>query len=81
MTKGKITLIQKDSQKGTAVNNYRPIKCLPMIWKILTIKIRKEINYSLRNHKLFPEEPKGCRKETRGTRYLLYIEEHILKES
>ena len=29
MTKGKTTLIQKDSSKGTAPNNYRPITCLP----------------------------------------------------
>ena len=31
MTKGKTTLIQKDSSKGTAPNNYRPITCVPMI--------------------------------------------------
>ena len=26
--------------KGTAPNNYRPIMCLPMMWKILTAQIR-----------------------------------------
>ena len=31
MTKGKTTLIQKDPNKGTASNNYRPITCLPMM--------------------------------------------------
>ena len=36
ITKGKTTLIQKDPSKGTAPNNYRPITCLPMMWKILT---------------------------------------------
>ena len=34
MTKGKTTLIQKDPSKGTALNNYRPITSLPMMWKI-----------------------------------------------
>ena len=34
MTKGKITLIQKGPSKGTAPNNYSPIICLPMMWKI-----------------------------------------------
>ena len=29
---------------------------------------------------LFPEEQKGCRKRTRGTGYLLSIDQHILKE-
>ena len=43
MTKGKTTLIQKNPSKGTAPNNYRPITCLPMMWKILTTQIREEI--------------------------------------
>ena len=29
MTKGRTTLIQKDPNKRTAPNNYRPITCLP----------------------------------------------------
>ena len=47
MTKGKKTLIQKDPLKGTTLNNYRPITCLPMMWKILTAQIREGIYYSL----------------------------------
>ena len=31
MTKGRTTLIQKDPNKGTAPNNYRPITGLPMM--------------------------------------------------
>ena len=46
MTKGKTTLNQKDPSKGTAPNNYRPITCLPMMWKILTAQIREKIYYS-----------------------------------
>ena len=38
----KTTVIQKESQEGTAANNYRPITCLPIMWLILTAKIRKE---------------------------------------
>ena len=34
ITKGKTTLIQKNHHKRTALNNYRPINCLPMMWKI-----------------------------------------------
>ena len=43
MTKGKTTLSQKDHRKGTAPNNYRPITCLLMMWKILTAQIREKI--------------------------------------
>ena len=81
MTKGKTTLIQKDPLKETVQKNYRPITCLPMMWKILTAQIRKEIYYSLTNRGLFPEEQKGCRKGSRGTGELLYKDQYILNES
>ena len=60
MTKGKTTLIQKDPNKGTAPNNYRPITCLLKMWKILTAQIREKIYYSLTSRGLFPDEQKGC---------------------
>ena len=81
MTKGKTTLIQKDPSKETAPNDYRPITCLPMMWKILTAQIRKEIYYSLTSRGLFPDEQKGCRLGSRGTAELLYLDQHILNES
>ena len=81
MTKGRTTLIQKDPKKGTVPNNYRPITCLPMMWKILTAQIREEIYYSLTSLGLFPDEQKGCYKGSRGTAELLYIDQHILNES
>ena len=77
MTKGKTTLILKDPSKGTAPNNYRPITCIPMMWKILTAQVREEIYYSITSSGLFPEEQKG----SRGTAKLLYIDQHILNES
>ena len=81
MTKGKTTLIQKEPSKGTAPNNYKPITCLPMMWKILTAQIREKIYYFLTSRGLFPDEQKGCRKGSRGTAELLYIDQHILNES
>ena len=48
--------------------------------KLLTAQIR-EIHYSLISHKLFSKEQKGCGKGTKGTRELLYIDQHILNES
>ena len=81
MIKGKTTLIQNDLSKGTAPNNYRPITCQPMMWKILTGQIKEEIYYSLTSRELFPEERKGCCKGSRRTVEILYIDQHILKES
>ena len=81
MTKAKITLIQKDSSKGTVPNNYRPITCLKSLWKILTAQIMEVIYHSLTSHGLFPGEQKGCCKESRSTAELLYIDQQILNES
>ena len=67
--------------RTTASNNYRPITCLPMMWKILTAQIKEEIYYSLTNDGLFPDKEKGCCKWSRGTAELLYIDQHILSES
>ena len=81
MTKGKTTLIQKDPSKGTARNYYRPITCIPIMWKVLIAQIREEIYYSLSSCGLFPDEQKGCYKGSRGTAELLYIDQHIPNES
>ena len=76
-----ITLIQKDPRKGTAPKNYRSITWPPMMRKILTAQIREEIYFSLISSGLFPEEQKGCHKESKGTGELLYIDQHILNKS
>ena len=58
--------IQKDSQNGTTPNNYIPITCLPIMWKILTAQI-KTIYNSLKSRRLFLEKEKRCCKRNRST--------------
>ena len=36
MTTAKTILCQKDSVRGIAVDNYQPISCLPLMWKLMT---------------------------------------------
>ena len=74
LTKGRTVLIQKDKLKGNDPSNYRPITCLPITWKILTGMISEEIYSYLNVNGLLPEEQKGCRKKSRGTGDLLYID-------
>ena len=69
---------KKQKNKKVHPNNYRPIICLPLQWKILTAQIREEILYSVICHGLNPEEQKGCYK---GSGDLRYIYEHTFKES
>ena len=73
-------LIQKDPAKGNDPSNYRTITCLPLAWKILTALIAEDTYTFLEQRCLLPEEQKGCRKGSRGTGYLLYIDRMLLQE-
>ena len=79
MTKEKTTLIQKDPEKGNAANNYRPIACLPLMWKLLTSALAEKVYAHLSEKKVLPDEQKGCRKDSRGTKDQLLIDKQILK--
>ena len=65
MTKGKTVLIQNDSSKETAASNYRPITCLPLMWKLLTGIFSEKLYDHLLSNKLLPDEQKGCQKKSR----------------
>ena len=53
MTLGKKVLCQKDPTKGNAVDNYKPVSCLPLMWKLMTRTVAKssynflDVNYKL----------------------------------
>ena len=81
MTKGRTVLIQKDPANGTAVDNYRPIACLPLMWKLLTGIFAEKIYDHLHANRALPDEQKGCRKRSRGTKDQLLIDKAVLKEA
>ena len=67
MTLAKTFPCQKDPSKGNAVDNYRTILCLSLMWKLMTKTIAESIyNFCDVNDKL-PVEQKGCREKSRGT--------------
>ncbi|MEM7264394.1 MAG: reverse transcriptase domain-containing protein [Pseudomonadota bacterium] len=80
MVKGRTVLIQKDASKGTVPSNYRPITCLPLMWKLLSGIFSEKIYAHLLQHNLLPDEQKGCRKKSRGTKDQLIIDKAILRE-
>ena len=80
LTRGRTSLLQKDKSKGNAASNYRPITCLPLMSKLLTEVIAYETYAHLDQKKLLPEGHKGCRKGSRGTNDLLYIDRAVIKE-
>ena len=61
-------------------SNYRPRAGLPMMQKLITTQITKEIYHSLVYHGLSPEIQIRCHRGTKITGNLLYIDQHIFKE-
>ena len=81
MVKGRTVLIQKDPAKGRSASNYRPIACLPLMWKLLTGIFADKIYDHLHTNSLLPDEQKGCRKQSRGNKDQLLIDREVLKEA
>ena len=52
LTRGRTSLLQKDKSKGNVASNYRPITCLPLMWKLLTGVIAEQIYAHLDQEKL-----------------------------
>ena len=50
------------------------------MWKLLTSLIADDIYHHLETKSLLPQEQKSCRKRTKGTGDLLFIDKMILKE-
>ena len=80
MTYGRTVLCQKDPRGGNVAENYRAITCLPLMWKLLTGMIAEETYNYLEREKLLPEEQKGCKRGSRGTKDQLLIAKTVLKD-
>ena len=68
----------KDHSTGNAVDNFRPISCLPIMWKLMTGVIAVVTYKHLEG--ILPEEQKGCRRRSRGTKDQLLIDKAIPKD-
>ena len=71
---------RKISVKGNVASNHRPITYLPLMWKLLTGVTADQIHAHLDQEKLLPEDQKRCRKGSRGTNDILYIDRAVIKE-
>ena len=67
MVDERTALLQKDKSKGNIASNYRPITCLPLMWKLLLGVIVDQIYGHLDLQKLLQKEQKGCRVRSRET--------------
>ena len=65
MDTGRTILCQKDPGKGNAIDNYRPIACLPLMWKLLTGMISNAMYDFMESSGKLPIEKRGCRRKSR----------------
>ena len=79
-TYGRTVLCQKDRTKSNTVDNYRPISCLPLLWKLLTSIISEHLHRSLEEKKILPEEQKGCERNSKETKYQLLLDKAVLRD-
>ena len=70
--------ILKEKEKGNVVPNFRPVTCLPLMWKVFT-GVMEELYKHLEKNKLLPDEQKGCRRRSRGTKDQLLINKIVIR--
>ena len=80
MVTGKTLLCIKVIIKGNFVSNFRPITCLPLIWKLLTDILAEELYEHLEKTNSLPWEQNGYRKGSRGTQDQQLIDKMIVKD-
>ncbi|CAB3978867.1 Hypothetical predicted protein [Paramuricea clavata] len=80
ITYGRTVLCLKDPSRGNAVDNFRPISCLPLMWKLMTGVIAESMYIFLEMNDVLPNEQKGCRRKTRGTKNQLLIDKLVLRD-
>ncbi|XP_064292512.1 uncharacterized protein LOC135310067 [Plodia interpunctella] len=80
VTKGITYMLPKGSHTKQP-SKYRPITCLPTIYKILTSVISSRINAHLEQNNILSEEQKGCRKGHMGCKEQLIIDSTIHKHA
>ena len=81
MTSGRTALIMKDPAKGRQPGNYRPITCLPLMWKTLTGILADKLYEHLSDQDVIGDEQKGCIRNSRGTKDHLMLDKAILRDS
>ena len=77
--KGRTFLILKDKKKGNGTSTFRPITCLPFMWKVFTGILAEQLYGHKEREKLLPDEQKDCRRQCRGTKDYLMIDKMVMK--
>lgn len=80
LTVGVTTMLPKNGNLNEP-KNFRPITCLPTLYKLLTSVVGLHIEQHLTNNKILATEQNGCRKGSQGSRELLVIDTTITHQA
>lgn len=75
------TFIKPKNQDTKNPANYRPITCLPTIYKIITATLCRKIDSHLEANNILSEEQKGCTKRSKGCKEQLIIDSIVMKQT
>ena len=81
MTTGRTALVQKDKSKGYVASNYRPITCLPIMWKLLTGIISERLYNYLEETNTIPRQQEGYIRKRGSTKDQLLIDKVVMMNS
>jgi Reverse transcriptase (RNA-dependent DNA polymerase) len=76
-----ITFLKPKDNDTINPSKYRPITCLPTIYKILTSCITTKVYSHCEEHNIIAEEQKGCRKFSQGCKEQLIIDSTIMNQA
>ncbi|KAL1447369.1 hypothetical protein WDU94_013907 [Cyamophila willieti] len=79
-TQGNTVLLPKN-QNTEDPKSWRPITCLPVMYKLLTSILKKKIYQHLEENAILPQEQRGCLKGSYGCKDLLLIDKIITEDS
>ena len=79
VTQGITYMIPKSKENCHDPSNYRPITCLPTIYKILTSCLTDIIYKHVTDTGILAEEQKGCRRNSKGCEKQLVIDAVVMK--
>ncbi|XP_045463805.1 uncharacterized protein LOC123673363 [Harmonia axyridis] len=80
MTAGLTYMLTKGAESKDP-KNYRPVTCLPTIYKLLTGVLTRHINNHVRSHNILATEQNGCKSKAMGAKELLITDVIITKHA
>ena len=75
-----VTILIPKNENTEKPKNYRPVTCLPTIYKTITLIIGKRMQNNIDSKNLKPKEHKRCCRGSKGCKDQLLISKEILQE-